>query len=133
MHGRGESPARPYLLLLSYGNGGERLGLRAAGDRYPQSRYGVDGAHRENPLPDPGGHRSTLAHLVAGTGDPITTLPWVGHRSRRWEPEPIRWVGIRSGLRLAKWADRMEERTQRPSRLSAVGNWLRGKRAKIQA
>jgi glycine/D-amino acid oxidase-like deaminating enzyme len=75
----------------------------------------------------------TLAHLVAGTGDPITTLPWVGHRSRRWEPEPIRWVGIRSGLRLAKWADRMEERTQRPSRLSAVGNWLRGKRAKIQA
>ena len=74
----------------------------------------------------------TLAHLIADTGDPITRLPWVGHRSRRWEPEPIRWMGIRSGLRLAKWADRMEERTQRPSSLSAVGNWLRGKRAKIQ-
>ena len=57
----------------------------------------------------------TLAHLIADTGDPITRLPWVGHRSRRWEPEPIRWMGIRSGLRLAKWADRMEERTQRPS------------------
>lgn len=70
----------------------------------------------------------TLAHLIVGTDDPVTTLPWVDHRSRRWEPEPLRWVGIRSGLRLAKQADRVEERTAQPSRLSDIGNWLRGKR-----
>ncbi len=25
-------------------------------------------------------------------------LPWVGHRSTRWEPEPLRWLGINAGL-----------------------------------
>ena len=24
-------------------------------------------------------------------------LPWVGHRSRRWEPEPLRWLGVNVG------------------------------------
>ncbi len=70
----------------------------------------------------------TLAHLIAGTGDEITTLPWVNHQWRKWEPEPLRWIGIRSGLRLAKQADKVEERTEKPSRLSDIGNWLRGKR-----
>lgn len=71
----------------------------------------------------------TLAHLIVGTDDPITRLPWVDHRSRKWEPEPLRWMGIRSGLRLAKAADEVEARTERPSRLSDLGNWLRGKRS----
>lgn len=70
----------------------------------------------------------TLAHLIAGTDDEITTLPWVNHQWRRWEPEPLRWIGIRSGLRLAKQADKVEERTEKPSKLSDIGNWLRGKR-----
>ena len=37
-----------------------------------------------------------------------TELPWVGHRSRQWEPEPLRWLGVR-GLYVAyKLADRHE-------------------------
>ena len=24
----------------------------------------------------------------------LTALPWVDHRSRRWEPEPLRWTGV---------------------------------------
>lgn len=50
----------------------------------------------------------TLADLVVGQHTPLTELPWVGHRSRNWEPEPLRWLGVR-GLYVAyKLADRDE-------------------------
>lgn len=45
-----------------------------------------------------------------------TRLPFVHHRSRRWEVEPARWLGINVGLSLGAWADRVEERRGRPSR-----------------
>jgi glycine/D-amino acid oxidase-like deaminating enzyme len=57
----------------------------------------------------------TLADLVTGRHTGITALPWVGHRSRRWEPEPARWLGVNAGLRLATYADREEARTGRPA------------------
>ena len=36
----------------------------------------------------------TLADLITKTESDLTRLPWVDHRSRRWEPEPLRWLGI---------------------------------------
>lgn len=69
----------------------------------------------------------TLADLILERDTDLVTLPWVGHRWRRWEPEPLRWIGINTGLWMAKHADRMEERTGRASRLGALGNWMRGK------
>lgn len=60
----------------------------------------------------------TLAALCLGSDDPITRLPWVGHRSRSWEPEPLRWAGITLGQRLAAAADRSELATGRPSRVA---------------
>ena len=35
----------------------------------------------------------TLRDLVLGHDTDLTRLPWVGHRSRKWEPEPLRWLG----------------------------------------
>jgi glycine/D-amino acid oxidase-like deaminating enzyme len=50
----------------------------------------------------------TLADLVLDQRTPLTELPWVGHRSRNWEPEPMRWLGVR-GLYVAYGlADRHE-------------------------
>ena len=57
----------------------------------------------------------TLTDLILERHTDITALPWVGHRSPRWEPEPIRFVGINAGLRLASAAVRAEERTGRPT------------------
>jgi glycine/D-amino acid oxidase-like deaminating enzyme len=57
----------------------------------------------------------TLADLITGTTSELTTLPWVGHRSRRWEPEPFRWLGINTMVTLPIGADRKEERTGRPA------------------
>jgi glycine/D-amino acid oxidase-like deaminating enzyme len=62
----------------------------------------------------------TLADLVLGRDTALTALPWVNHRSPRWEPEPLRWLGVNAGLRLAQLADREEESTGRPARLGAV-------------
>ena len=62
----------------------------------------------------------TLAALILGRADPLTTLPWVGHRSRRWEPEPLRWLLVNAGLRLMTLADTEERLTRRPSVLAAV-------------
>jgi|SoiMethySBSTD1v2_1073268.scaffolds.fasta_scaffold297649_1 glycine/D-amino acid oxidase-like deaminating enzyme len=64
----------------------------------------------------------TLAHLVTGTDSPLVRLPWVDHRSRQWEPEPLRWFGINGGLRLTAAADAAEARSGRPAR---VLPWLR--------
>jgi glycine/D-amino acid oxidase-like deaminating enzyme len=51
----------------------------------------------------------------------FTRLPFVQHRSKRWEFEPLRWLGINSVLGAASWADRIEGRRQRESRAS---RWL---------
>ncbi len=52
----------------------------------------------------------TLRDLILERPSDERNLPWVGHRSRRWEPEPLRYVGINAGLRLGSSADRSEER-----------------------
>jgi glycine/D-amino acid oxidase-like deaminating enzyme len=57
----------------------------------------------------------TLAALILGRDDPLTRLPWVNHRSRRWEPEPLRWLLVNAGLRLMTLADGEERLTRRPS------------------
>lgn len=57
----------------------------------------------------------TLADLVGGGDSDLVRLPWVGHRSRHWEPEPLRWVGTALGERLAGLADAAEARTGRSS------------------
>ncbi len=62
----------------------------------------------------------TLADLILGRESDLVTLPWVGHRSRPWEPEPLRWIGANAGLRAMTSADAAEARTGRPSRLAAI-------------
>jgi glycine/D-amino acid oxidase-like deaminating enzyme len=62
----------------------------------------------------------TLADLITGKGSDITRLPWVGHRSRNWELEPLRWLGVNTAFHLAAGSDRYEERTGRPARRAAI-------------
>jgi glycine/D-amino acid oxidase-like deaminating enzyme len=68
----------------------------------------------------------TLADLLTGRETPLIRLPWVNHRVRRWEPEPLRWLGVNAGLRLAVAADAEEARTGRPSRLAPLLSRLTG-------
>jgi glycine/D-amino acid oxidase-like deaminating enzyme len=58
----------------------------------------------------------TLADLVRGERTERTALPWVNRRSPKWEPEPLRWLGVNLGLRVMGSADDAEERSGKPSR-----------------
>jgi glycine/D-amino acid oxidase-like deaminating enzyme len=58
----------------------------------------------------------TLAQLITGRETDLQHLPWVGHRSRDWEPEPLRWLGVNGGRLLLGYADRSEARSGRPAR-----------------
>ena len=51
-----------------------------------------------------------LADLILGIESPETKLPWVGHRSRPWEPEPIRWLGIHGFRAMARVIDTLDRR-----------------------
>jgi glycine/D-amino acid oxidase-like deaminating enzyme len=62
----------------------------------------------------------TLRDLILGTSGTLTGLPWVGRNPRRWPPEPARWSAIRTVYSLYRLADRVEGRTQRPSRLGRL-------------
>jgi glycine/D-amino acid oxidase-like deaminating enzyme len=59
----------------------------------------------------------TLRDLVLGRDTELTRLPWVGHTSREWEVEPLRWLGVRSMYLAYGWADRKELTTGRESRV----------------
>ncbi|HEX2773749.1 MAG TPA: FAD-dependent oxidoreductase, partial [Micromonosporaceae bacterium] len=68
----------------------------------------------------------TLADLIRGEPTALTALPWVGHRSPRWEPEPLRWLAVNAGLRVMSSADSAEARSGRPSRRAAAFGRLLG-------
>jgi hypothetical protein len=50
----------------------------------------------------------------------LLDLPWVHRRSRKWEPEPLRWLGVNAGTIGFTLADRTEAATGRPSRIAAM-------------
>lgn len=52
----------------------------------------------------------TLADLVLGRDTELTRLPWVGHRVRRWEVEPLRWLAVQAIYGAYHAADRAELR-----------------------
>ena len=52
----------------------------------------------------------TLADLTLKRHTDLTVLPWVDHRSRTWEPEPLRWIGVQGLYTAYKAADRHEAR-----------------------
>jgi glycine/D-amino acid oxidase-like deaminating enzyme len=55
----------------------------------------------------------TLADLIVGNATDRASLPWVGASSRKWEPEPLRWLGVRGSIAVLGHADNVENRTGR--------------------
>ncbi|WP_181273943.1 NAD(P)/FAD-dependent oxidoreductase [Brevibacterium oceani] len=94
----------------------------------PEQRIGVARGYA--------GHGVTATHLAArtlldrasGQATPLTALPWNDHFSGQWEPEPVRWLGIRSMYRIFGIADTWERATgaKRTSLLARFGSHLAG-------
>lgn len=67
----------------------------------------------------------TLADLVLGRDTDLVRLPWVGHRARRWEIEPLRWLAVNAIYTAYRAADRAEasgstDRTAWPAHVADV-------------
>ena len=60
----------------------------------------------------------TLADLILEKDSEVTKLPFVNHSVPLWEPEPFRWVGVNSVVKLIGLADREEAITNRPSQIA---------------
>ncbi|HEY7967467.1 MAG TPA: FAD-dependent oxidoreductase [Solirubrobacteraceae bacterium] len=58
----------------------------------------------------------TVADLILGRDTDLVRMPWVGHRSRRWEPEPLRYLASKAIISTLGSADRHEDRTGRRAR-----------------
>jgi hypothetical protein len=69
----------------------------------------------------------TLRDLVLGRDTELVRLPWVGHRARAWEPEPLRWLAVQAVYGAFRTADALESRTGRRSRLATAADALAGR------
>lgn len=56
-------------------------------------------------------------------------FPLFGHRSPRWEPEPLRWIGINALNRWAAFLDDRENRGRNADRSRRIFDRLLGRRA----
>ncbi|MET9427437.1 FAD-dependent oxidoreductase [Streptomyces sp. NPDC003036] len=76
----------------------------------------------------------TLRDLIqqdSGQSGPtdLTTLPWVNHKVRPWEPEPLRWLGVHTLYAAYRTADHQETTTNTPTtpRLATLADRLSGR------
>jgi len=61
----------------------------------------------------------TLRDLITEQRTDLTRLPWIGHHSRRWEPEPFRFIGVNLAVKAWASADKAEARTGKPAKRAA--------------
>lgn len=72
-----------------------------------------------------------LVQLDSGQGlqTDLIDLPWVGHKVRKWEPEPFRWLGVQGLYATYRAADRRERVSGagESSRLARVADRVAGR------
>lgn len=76
----------------------------------------------------------TLRDLIkedSGQSGPtdLTALPWVNHKVRKWEPEPLRWLGVRTMYAAFRGADHREAtgHAATTDRVALLANRLSGR------
>lgn len=100
-HAWGGPVAMPRAWLPTFSHN-PRTGVAAA---FGYTGQGVAAAHLAGRV---------LADAICGDGGRWAWLPMAGHRPRRWEPEPLRWLGVRAMQASVTRLDRRAERTGRP-------------------
>lgn len=70
----------------------------------------------------------TLTDLILGNASDIVDLPWVNHRVRFWEPEPLRWLAVKALYTAYGWADSAEQSRRRTtSPLAKIADLVSGR------
>jgi glycine/D-amino acid oxidase-like deaminating enzyme len=82
----------------------------------PTTRVGSAGGYSGHGVVAANISGRTLAHMVVGEPSELTTMPWVAHPPRRWEPEPLRWLASQAIVNTLRTADIHEDRTGRTAK-----------------
>ena len=70
----------------------------------------------------------TIRDLILGDTSELTTLPWVNHKVRKWEPEPLRYIATRGLYAAYRAADRQEAAgRQTTSPIAHIANVITGR------
>jgi len=80
-----------------------------------QTRIGFTGGYVGDGVATSNLAARILRNLILGEDEAINRLPLVQHRSPNWEAEPWRYLAINGGLAAARFADREERLSGRPS------------------
>jgi glycine/D-amino acid oxidase-like deaminating enzyme len=102
--------------------------LRAAVCFDAQRRLGWAGGYFGNGVAAAHLAGRTLADLVLGRDSERLHTPWVNppEAKRKWEPEPLRWLGFRAARTLMERADRAEYQGRPSARLQKLLDGLLG-------
>ncbi|RST77298.1 FAD-dependent oxidoreductase [Siminovitchia acidinfaciens] len=65
-----------------------------------------------------------LSQLINEKRNPLTELPMVQHTSRKWEPEPLRWIGARFVQSSLEKVDKRAEAKDIPPKGNTLGERL---------
>lgn len=70
----------------------------------------------------------TITDLILGNQSELATLPWVNHRVRKWEPEPLRWIATKGLYTAYGMADAAEYRgRQTTSPIAKIADVITGR------
>lgn len=93
----------------------------------PRTRVGWAGGYVGSGVSTSNLSGRTLCDLVLGHDTGLVRLPWVNRSVRRWEPEPLRWLGVHSMYQLYRLADRREiAGLARTSKLATLADRITG-------
>lgn len=70
----------------------------------------------------------TITDLILGNQSEIVTLPWVNHKVRKWEPEPLRWIATKALYAAYGIADKSEYKGRpKTSPIAHIADVITGK------
>ena len=71
----------------------------------------------------------TLTDLILGRSTELTELPWVNHKVRNWEFEPLRWIATHGLYAAYGYADKAEQRSpsSQTSAVASMANLITGR------
>ncbi|AWR21452.1 hypothetical protein [Aurantimicrobium photophilum] len=71
----------------------------------------------------------TLTVLILGRRTELSELPWVNHKVRNWEFEPLRWIATHGLYAAYGFADKAEQRStsSKTSAVASMANFITGR------
>lgn len=95
----------------------------------PETAIGVAGGYVGHGVSGTNLAGQTLKDFILAENTDLTRLGWVDRSPRKWEPEPLRWLGANAFYRVYEAADAQEGKnsSKKTSPLASIANTIAGR------